>query len=513
MGGVQVAHGACASAMPSESLAGIGWRALSLVLECFLEVVQVELGELVDEGSVVLAAIRPGLPWVVLLPRLMVLASRQAEPVADGDGYWPQGFADELISELISVVDADPDAEFEFVRFEEMSRRAAVELTADLIADPRDALSEDTAQKAAFEARLQATWGHGLDLAELVVNQVHEAGSWVDGLLRPAAVGRQDQKFEALIRLHARAVMTAGEVMVLLRSGYSSAAFARWRTLHEIRVVLVVLADGDEELIRRYLAHRDVEALKGQEEYEAAWETMGHEPPDWTATEREQIRQELIDEFGSAFWKDYGWAAPLFNNKPPTFKQLEQLVELEPMRSYYRLSSQGVHANAKAITWNIQSLSDSDVIWAGPSNAGLEDPAQCSLIALAGATDALMAYTIGELSDTTDEQPDSTFKAVLNQSFAFVRHRVIHLLVDHAIEQFVDVGAQQEAEQEAMTELVNRATAVLQQGAPMTAEELAAELDVDPDDLADALDAAAARGDLLQETLYRREVAGSATEE
>ena len=42
-----------------------------------------------------------------------------------------------------------------------------------------------------------------------------------------------------------------------------------------------------------------------------------------------------------------------------------------------------------------------------------------------------MAYTIDELSDLTA-------KTVLNQSFALVRHRVIHLLIDHAIEQLVE---------------------------------------------------------------------------
>ena len=325
---------------------------------------------------------------------------------------------------------------------------------------------------------------------------------------------RQDQKFEVLIRLHARAVMTAREVMVLLRSGYSSAALGRWRTLHEIRVVLLVLAEGDDELIRRYLAHENVEGLKGQTEYEAAWEMMGHDPPDWTATdtEREQIRQELIDEFGRDFWRDYGWAAPLFGGDAPTFKRLEQFVDLEPMRSYYRLSSQEVHANAKAITSNIQSLSDSDVVLAGPSDAGLVDPAQCSLIALAGATDALLAYTMAELPSEIGEASESTFKPILDHSFAFVQHRMIHLLVEHAIEQLVEVGEQQEAEQAAMDELVNRATTVLQQGSSMTAEDLATELDVDPDDLADALDTAAARGELLQEIRYRPETTGSGTE-
>ena len=56
-------------------------------------------------------------------------ASRQAEPVTDNDTYWPQGFTEELIDELVAAVPANPDGAFEFAKFEEMSRRAAVEIT------------------------------------------------------------------------------------------------------------------------------------------------------------------------------------------------------------------------------------------------------------------------------------------------------------------------------------------------------------------------------------------------
>ena len=400
----------------------------------------------------------------------MLLVSRQAELVTGDDRYWPDGFVDELTDELTAALEADSDGEltFEFSKFEEKCSRAAVEITADLIADPRGASSEAAGQQAAFQTRLEARWGRGLEMADLVVSQVHDVGSWVNDLLRSAAAARQDQKFEVLIRLHGKAVLTAREVFTLLRSGYSSGAFARWRTLHEVRVVMLVLVDGDEEVIRRYLAHEAVEALKGQEEYEATWETLEHEPPDWTPAERKEARQELINEFGRAIRRDYGWAAPLFDGRAPTFKELEQFVELEPMRGYYRLSSQGVHANARGITWNIQEIADFDVVMAGPSNAGLEDPAQCSLLSLAGATDILLS-SIGELSDPTVE-------TILGQSFALVRQRVIHLLVDHAIEEFVAVGAQMEAEEDELADLVGRAAAVLREGTPMTAEDLSAEL-------------------------------------
>ncbi|MYE57650.1 MAG: hypothetical protein F4X30_11325 [Acidimicrobiaceae bacterium] len=228
--------------------------------------------------------------------------------MADDDRYWPQGFADDLIGGLIASAEGDSDGEFEFAKLEEMCRRAAVQETAVLIADPRRALIKEAGQWAAFEARLDARWGRGLDLAELVVREAYEVGRWVDDLLRARAAVRQDQKPEVLIRHHGKAVMTAREVLILLRSGYSSGAFARWRTLHEVQVVLMVLDEGDEELVRRYLAHEVVESLKAQKEYEEAWETLGHEPPDWTAAERQQMQAELVGEFGRAIWQDYGWA-------------------------------------------------------------------------------------------------------------------------------------------------------------------------------------------------------------
>lgn len=74
-------------------------------------------------------------------------------------------------------------------------------------------------------------------------------------LAEPEAAASEDHKHGALVRLHGKAVMTAREVMILLRSGYSSGALARWRTLHEVWVVSLLLLEGDDELSRRYLHH------------------------------------------------------------------------------------------------------------------------------------------------------------------------------------------------------------------------------------------------------------------
>ena len=148
------------------------------------------------------------------------------------------------------------------------------------------------------------------------------------------------------------------------------------------------------------------------------------------------------------------------------------------------------------------------MIWAGPSNAGLVDPAQCSLIGLAGLTASLMAYAVSELPDSADHGI-----VTVNQSIALVRQQAIRLLAECAIETLSEVHAQQEAEEEATADLVSRATELLREGAPMTAEDLSTELEVDLEDLAEVLEAAVTSGELLQETQYRIDATGSATGE
>ena len=290
--------------------------------------------------------------------------------------------------------------------------------------------------------------------------------------------------------------MTAREVFVLLRSGFSTGALARWRTLHEVWVVSLLLADGDEELSRRYLVHEVVESLRGQKEYEQTWQALGLEPPDWTTAEREKTWQDLAAEFDRAFLQPYGWAAPLFNDKAMKFKDLEKYAKLDQWRGYYRLASHGTHANSKGILWNIQSLATVDVVWAGPSNAGLLDPAQLTLIALEDVTVRLLVYAVEELGASSDDR-------VPEQQVAVVRRLAIRLLMDYAISTLAEVHFQQEAEEAAVSDLVSRATAVLREGAPMTAEDLAIQLEVDLETLTETLDPAIASGDLLRETHYR----------
>lgn len=405
--------------------------------------------------------------------------------------YWPEGFFAELhdlanAGQLNDGLDAD--------RLVEMYQRAAEELTQPAIENPAHALAEERGQRAGFEARLAARWGRPLDLFELTVEQALDAGRWINTAWRPAAAARQDQKFEALIRLHGRAVMTANEVHVLLRSGYSTGALARWRTIHEIWVVSSVLGDHDQEVARRYLVHDAVESMKGQEEYEETWDSLGFEAPDWTTSERDDLRARLGDEFGEQFLRDYGWAAPLFGDRAPRFRQIQELAELDHWRGYYRMASHGTHANPKGISWNIQAAGRTDVIWAGPSNAGLVDPAQCTLIALANVTVGLLRYAVRELMTGDDELAD--------QCLALVRQQAVLVLMDRAIDAFAATHAEQERQEQTLGDLISRTQSVLAEQPLLTVDQLASALQVNTEELAEALEAGVARGLLAEDRRY-----------
>ena len=93
------------------------------------------------------------------ISRPMLLASRQAAFMTDNDSYSPNSF----VADGRDMGEAGSGDKSRLPQLVETSRRAAEELTADAIADPRGALSDEAAQRAAFEARLEARWGRSLD--------------------------------------------------------------------------------------------------------------------------------------------------------------------------------------------------------------------------------------------------------------------------------------------------------------------------------------------------------------
>jgi hypothetical protein len=144
-------------------------------------------------------------------------------------------------------------------------------------------------QQRAFERRLHREWGKALDLYYAVTVAAEEAGAIFDSTHRPSAVERQDFTFEALTGLHARACRTAFEVHRLLSSGFPKGALSRCRTLHELAVTSIIIAEHGREaaysdLAERFLLHEAVMGYRDALVYQENCKALGYEPLSRTLT-------------------------------------------------------------------------------------------------------------------------------------------------------------------------------------------------------------------------------------
>jgi hypothetical protein len=208
-------------------------------------------------------------------------------------------------------------------------QRAAAELTALAIDDPRGALASESRRQFASPAAADPDRSRAFHLADLTLDRAAEASRWVGG--RTGVQTGHENKQRALLGLQGQAVTIAREVVALAQGGYGTGALSRWRVLHEVWIVFTVLRDRDEDLCHRYLQYAVIDELKLQEDYAQAWDTVGGPPPGFSSFERNRRRAAMVMRFGNTFLREYGWAAPLFEGRPPRFRELQTLVQLEPL--------------------------------------------------------------------------------------------------------------------------------------------------------------------------------------
>jgi hypothetical protein len=218
-----------------------------------------------------------------------------------------------------------------------------------------------------------------------------EVGQEFNVRYRDRAYDEDDFSCQALIRLHARSCLVFSEVVALLRSGHASGAHARWRTLHEIAVVMFFLREQGDDIARRYLEHDVIQAYKSALTHRLYAQRLGQEgPTDEEFDEAKRLRDELVDKYGREFKRDYGWAASVLPGEGRTFSEIEAATKLDHMRPYYKMASHAIHPNARALFFDLGVGDDDNLMLAGPSTRGLADPGMGATIALYQATISLL---------------------------------------------------------------------------------------------------------------------------
>ena len=316
--------------------------------------------------------------------------------------------------------------------------------TQEQLPDLDSTLADRRAYTAGFRVWLRARWGEALDLFELLVSECSDIGGEVNEQYRPRAVESQDHRFEALMRLHGKASLTASEILTLLETGHAMGAMARWRTLHDVNVMSAFLAENDDSLSYRYLRHEDYQTLKIRRSYDKYAGCLGYEPMTTEADgDPDELRESLVDEFGSSFLERNGWAAPAFGGRPPKDTDFELKAGLDHMRPYVYLASDGVHATPKGLMSTLQHLGEDPIIMAGPSNAGLADPGHGAAISFMQVTTTLASYILRELSKDDE---------ILDQAGILLSIHVLMELSNLIGEAFLVAAKRLEADEESRRE-------------------------------------------------------------
>jgi hypothetical protein len=254
------------------------------------------------------------------------------------------------------------------------------------------------ARRLAGSERLAGIWGAALDAYYTVTVAAIELGALYSQRRAEAQVPA-DRVSSALALLHARTCQTSLEVHALLAAGFPGGAYGRYRTLHELAVTTAVIAEHGRtpehaDLADRYLDHTHIEHYQQARHFQRSSSHLGWQPfSRETMRTLKNERDRLITRYGPDYAQPYGWAAGLI--RPPlTFERLEAKANMNLLRYFYVTGSHLVHATAHGLRMTLAPAQDgqSAVVIAGPSDAGLCQPARASLNALLDVTGGLVLH-------------------------------------------------------------------------------------------------------------------------
>jgi len=248
----------------------------------------------------------------------------------------------------------------------------------------RDMLDEHRLRRISFESRLLLRWRKPINLLRALQVIALESGEEFNKEMNTDVVNDESDKIKALISIHARACRITDEILCLLRGGFPDAAFARWRTLHELSVISFFISKNDNELSQRYLDYSVIDSYKEMEGYNSHQNTLGLEPLDEETIESlERKKNNLVIKYGRNYLKKYGWAANVLSDNNPTFKKIEECIGLDYLRPYYKLACNNIHSGAKGNLYNLGLIKNyGSVLLCGSSNYGLAEAGQNTAISL-----------------------------------------------------------------------------------------------------------------------------------
>ncbi len=321
------------------------------------------------------------------------LVSDLAAHVLSGDStpiQWDDGNTDSHITLSISeedVADLESDISRLLGKLPDVIEAASMKTAKAMLRTLKNRWAEEHSyqevERHSFCTALEERWGKPLGMLRMLLTISRELGSEIVKV-RPLD---ESHLSNVLLRLHVRACQVTAEIITLLENGYADGAMARWRTLHEISIVMLLMNEHGEAVAERYVAHQAIEAKSAKDQYQLCHEQLGYQP-----LSQDECRDidaeynEAIAEFGKEFGGPYGWAAGYVEPRQRGrlgLGDLESAAGRSAMASHYKLASHNVHAGPQALFFRLGLLDDEPGLLAGASNVGLAEPGQNAALSLA----------------------------------------------------------------------------------------------------------------------------------
>lgn len=263
-------------------------------------------------------------------------------------------------------------------------------ITKDLMKNNKNMLNLQRMSQKKFEERLYKKWEKPIDLLECLIRVSLESGEKFKEKLKNRSDITDHSKYEALIKIHARAIQISNEILVLLKSGFADGANARWRTLHELAVISIFLSNNNNDVAKRYLEHEFVMKFKEAEAYKKHYRKLGYTPLDRKEYNKlKRKKKNLCKKYNDKFQDNYGWIPNSILHKR-NFMKLEKHVKIDRFRPLYKFSCASTHGNSRGFyRLGLMDIYQDKLLLVGSSNYGLADPINNTSMSLRFVTNCL----------------------------------------------------------------------------------------------------------------------------
>lgn len=148
-------------------------------------------------------------------------------------------------------------------------------------------------------------------------------------------------------------------------------------------------------MAERYFDYQFIENYREMREYQRHCKQLGYELLTINEVrEVENQRNSAIKKYEPEFDREYGWAATALKKGKVIFRDMENEVELDHMRPYYKLACNFVHSGPKGAYFKmglIDNYKANGLMVSGASNYGLADAGQNTCLSLTQITNCLLS--------------------------------------------------------------------------------------------------------------------------